>query len=183
MLTAWDFVGSTGDTSALVNMDANIAGESAVSSKQWNRKYSFSLGEDPLDPTLSRVQNLAISVNDVVQATPASTVYHNTPPDGLVDFDYVTNAGMNGHTELLTNGDARTILNTDNFAGNDNGGSDGEALAWAIMDTVQLQLPVGDYTIKFTGTVKGNSGAADIPFSITQLLTIHGPGCQPIVVP
>jgi hypothetical protein len=121
-LTAWDLVSSTGggDT-AHVDINGQIAGESVISKTGLPRKYSFSLGEDPLNPTISRVQNLAIYVDGVLVANPASTVFHNasgiTMPGnpGAVDFDYTGNAGSNGHTELLADGDARTILNTDSF--------------------------------------------------------------------
>ena len=60
-LAAWDHVGSTGggDT-AHVDINGQIAGESVISKTALPRKYSFSLGEDPLNPTISRVQNLAI---------------------------------------------------------------------------------------------------------------------------
>ena len=69
------------------------------------------------------------------------------------------------------------ILNTDDFAGNDNGGSDGEALALAIMDTVTLEMAAGDYTVHFTGVVKDNSGLSNLPFNITQTVHIVHPGC------
>jgi hypothetical protein len=124
-------------------------------------------------------------VNNVVVAIPGSTVVHNAPgaqlgDTGAVDFLYTGNAGTNGHTELLyqtANTQARTILNTDDFAGNQDGGADGEALAWAIMDTVNLELAVGDYTVNFTGVVKDNNGLADLPINVTQTIHVVHPGC------
>jgi hypothetical protein len=183
-LTAWDFIGSTGGDTALVAIDGQIAGESVNSTKQWARKYSFSLGED-ITGRISRVQNLALYVNDVLVANPGSTVLHNVPgaqsgDPGAVDFLYTGNAGLNGHTELLyqtANTQARTILNTDDFAGNQDGGADGEALAWAIMDTVNLELGVGDYTVHFTGVVKDNSGLTDLPINVNQMIHVVHPGC------
>jgi hypothetical protein len=192
-LTAWDFVGSTGGDSALVSVNAIIAGESVVSSKQHPLKYSFSIGGD-VDPRVSRVQNLAISVNNVVVANPGSTVVKNTPgsaatptvdfgevvlgSDGALDFYYDGNAGSNGHTELLNQPeDARTILNTDSFSGNNDGGADGSALAAAFMDQVDLNLTEGDYTVTLTGTVKDNAGLADLPINVNKTVHIVHPGC------
>jgi hypothetical protein len=192
-LTAWDFMGSTGGDSALVSVNAVIAGESVNSTKQWARKYSFSIGGD-VDPRVSRVVDLAISTNGVVVANPGSTIVKNVPGsaatltsapaeivfglDGALDFYYEENAGSNGHTELLNQpDDARTILNTDNFAGNDDGGADGAALAVAVMDQVDLTLGDGDYTITLTGTVKDNAGLGNLPINVTKLVHIVHPGC------
>lgn len=187
-LTAWDLVSSTGggDT-AHVTINGQIAGESVISKTGLPRKYSFSLGEDPLNSTISRVQNLAIYVDDVLVANPASTVFHNAPGAqpgdlGAVDFAYTGNAGSNGVTSLLyptAGAEARFILNNDSFPGNQDGGADGEALAWAIMDSVGLDLTPGTHSIKFTGTVKDNGGLTDIAFDITQdiIVETQGPGC------
>jgi hypothetical protein len=169
-LTAWDFVGSTGGDTALVSVNANIAGESVQSTAKVPRKYSFSLGED-LTGRISRITALTVTVDGVVVATPGSTVFANA------DFEYVTNSGSNGTTSLLVNGDARTILNTDSFAGNNNGGVDGKALALAMMDTVDLELTPGDHTITLTGTIKGNTGELGLAVNVTQLITIVTPGC------
>jgi hypothetical protein len=184
-LTAWDLVQSTGGTSTEIDINAQIAGESVVQNKTVGTKYSFSLYES--DGT-SRVQNLAVTVTDasntvVASATPGSTIVQNAPgalpgDPGAVDFTYTTNAGSNGVTSLLENGDARTILNTDSFAGNDNGGADGSALAIANMDPVPLNVGPGDYTVTLTGTVKGNNALADLSFTVTQTIHIIAPGCS-----
>lgn len=169
--TAWDLISSTGtgDT-AHVDVSANVAGESAVSNSNNSKvglKYSFDLGT-----TLSpRVVGLTISVDGVATFAPSATI--NFP----VDFAYMTNAGSNGNTALLKDGDARTVLNTDSFAGNDNGGADGSALALASIDPVGLDLPVGTHTVTLTGTVKGNGALADLPISVTQTITVITPGC------
>ena len=95
-----------------------------------------------------------------------------------MDFFYTTNAGSNGVTLLLANGDARTLLNTDTFSGNNNGGADGSALAIAIMDAVGVDLAVGDHSVTLAGTVKDNTATADIGFSVTQTLHVLTPGCS-----
>lgn len=171
-----------------VPVGANIASESVVknSNAKIGTKYSFSL----LDSYgLSRVIDLVVSVSDGTNTATYPTdsqLLSNSPGAlagdvGAVEFAYTSNAGMNGTTSLLRDGDARTILNTDSFAGNDNGGSDGTALAWAQMNPVSLTLGTGDYTIGLTGTVKENSITLTTPvsFSVAQKLHITAQGCTP----
>jgi hypothetical protein len=179
-LTAWELVRETNGI-AEVDVYAEIAGESVVLWKALpKKKFSFSLRNSDGS---SRVTDLALTVNGTVVASAIpSTVLENAPgampgDEGAVDFFYTTNAGSNGNTSLLANGDARTILNTDAFAGNNNGGSDGKALAWAIMDTQTLELGPGDYNVVLTGKVKGNNALADISFSVTRTVHIVAPGC------
>jgi hypothetical protein len=183
-LTAWTLFGSNGPGGVTLTFNAQIAGESVLVSKQYPSpgKFSFSLW----DPTIgNRVQNLALTVSDGVNsqtAYPTSTVVKNAPgampgAPGAVDFNYTTNAGSNGSTALLKNGDARTILNTDVFAGNNNGGADGSALAYAQMSPVQFTLGAGSYTLTLTGVVKGNSANATQSFGVQENLIIIGQGC------
>ena len=163
-----------------------------ASSQRWSRiDWDVSAGRmarrsaSLLDSSsFNRVVNLVVS-NGVSSFPATSTVVANAPgalagPPGAVDFAYTTNAGSNGAVSLLQNGDARTILNTDGFAGNNNGGADGSALAWAIMDPVTLTLAPGTYSITLTGTVKGNTAqAAPIPFSVSQTVQVIGQSCGP----
>lgn len=164
--TAWPLVDSHGNGAAHVSIGADIAGESVLV-KGSTKKYSFSMQEADLT---NRVQNLAVTVDGVV-SNPGSTLVFPA------DFTYVTNAGSNGNTQYLTNGDARTILNTDGFAGNDNGGADGSALTKAVMDPVSADLVPGDHSVALTGSVKGNSASADIGFSVQQIIHVITPGC------
>lgn len=186
--TAWYLYSSQGSSTAPITINADIAGESVVVSSKWPcpssgqtgpptfcGKFSFSLSDST---TSNRVENLALTVTDssnniVESATPGSTV--NYP----VDFDYTTNAGSNGSTKYLTPGtnDDMSILNNDEFAGNDNGGADGSAAALATMDATIVDLGPGDYSVTLTGTVKGNNGLANITFSVTNQVHIITPGC------
>jgi hypothetical protein len=173
--TAWNLVDTHGGGLAHVAIAAEIAGESVVKSSnaKIGTKFSFSMVEG--DGT-NRVQNLAVTVTNAATgesttANPGSTV--NFP----VDFTYATNAGSNGATGLLKNGDARTILNTDSFAGNNDGGADGSALAKVSMDATPFDLGAGDYNVTLTGTVKGNNALADVPFTVTQIVHVIAKGC------
>jgi len=185
--TAWDLVSETGDGStAHVDVTGFIAGESVLSKANLPRKYSFSLLDGTTDPLtglpVSRVKNLMVSI-DGAAAVPATSTYVQNAPGalpgdpGALDFAYATNAGSNGNLALLADGDARTILNTDSFSGNQNGGADGTALAGATVDPVGADLGVGDHTVVLTGTVKDNAALANIDFSVSQIVHIVAPGC------
>jgi hypothetical protein len=184
-LTAWDLVQTTGDGFAV---NADIAGESVLKSSnpKLGTKFSFSL----LDSLgVSRVTGLNVAVYQGTSTTPTnypatSTYVKNAPgakvgEPGAVDFFYTENAGHNGVVSLLQNNQqARTILNTDNFAGNNDGGADGSALAKVTLDPVALlSLATDDYKITLTGTVKGNSASADIGFKLSTNIHFITPGC------
>lgn len=74
--------------------------------------------------------------------------------------------------------DARTILNNDDFLGNNDGGADGKALAKAVVDQASLTLGVGNYKAILTGTVKGNNALYDLPFTVAGTIHIVAPGCH-----
>ncbi|HTK59684.1 MAG TPA: hypothetical protein VL283_00600 [Candidatus Baltobacteraceae bacterium] len=172
--TAWNMISETGDGStAHVDVTALIAGESVLSKANMPRKYSFSIEEtDPVTLLpVSRVRDLLVSFDGAPGIPATSSVSYP------IDFAYATNAGTNGNVSLLADGDARTILNTDSFAGNNDGGADGSALAAALMDPVGGDLGAGDHLVTLTGTVKGNSAAASVDFSVTQIIHVITPGC------
>lgn len=176
--TAWD-LNKEVTGSASIDVNADIAGESVLvkNGGSW-KKYSFSMLESDLS---NRVTGLTLTVKDG-SSTVVETDYPNSTVNSPVDFAYATNAGSNGSTLKLQDGDARTILNNDSFAGNNNGGADGSALALATMDTVSPTLDIGSYSITLTGTVKGNSidatsTGANISFSVTSHVQIIAPGC------
>jgi len=171
--TAWNLVDTHGSGNAHVTIRADIYGESAMQqAKMSGPKYSFSM----VDALGSRVTNLVLTVDGAPNYLASSIVTN-------ADFNYTTNAGSNGVTSLLKNGDARSILNNDVFAGNNNGGSDGSALAKAVMDAYDADFGPGFHTVTLTGTVKGNSidgesTGANISFSVTQTVNVITPGCS-----
>ena len=179
-LTAWDLKDETSSgNTASINVKALIAGESVLSSKAQPRKYSFSLLAS--DGTV-RVQDLAVSLDGAPPTSLVSTYVQNAPgakagDPGALDFNYVTNAGSNGNLSLLADGDARTILNTDSFAGNQDGGADGRALAAVITAPLRFDLPVGDHSLVLTGKVKDNSGQSSSDLSVSSSVHIVAPGC------
>jgi hypothetical protein len=197
--TAWDAT-FAGGTAVTITFGANIESQSVLVSSQYpTAKYSFSL----VDSSGNRVQSLNFSVTDgtnTYTATPNSTVVVNYPW-GTVDFISTGNGGEFGtgigalldagpnsvpyQNSGATSGDALSILNGllmsanglyhDTFAGNNNGGADGSALAMAVMDSVQQTLGPGNYAATLTGVVKGNSTTVDQDFSITQTINIITP--------
>lgn len=177
--TAWTLTQVTGGETVPVTISADIAGESVISSTSQARKYSFSIRNS--DGT-SRVTGLNLAVDNVSYPL-TSQVYENCPgcvagDTGAVDFPYVTNAGSNGVVNLLADGNARDILNTDSFAGNQNGGADGKALAKVVTDSVTVNLAPGSHTVVLTGTVKGNSALANIGFTVSHIIHIITPQCM-----
>jgi hypothetical protein len=95
-------------------------------------------------------------------------------PFGSLTFDYKTNAGSNGHSEYLQDGDALTIMTANKVPGGGFGPTD---LEEAIMDTVPLALAPGAYTVTLTGTVKGNSASSNISFSVSKQIHISAENC------
>lgn len=191
-LTAWDLVNTTGGSTATIDIGATIAGESVNVSATWPcpvnntapcGKDSFSLLEN--DGVTSRVQNLSVTVTD--NNNNGALLQSFTPGSTLVfgqDFPYLSNAGSNGNVAYLIPAlgatspmSALSILNTDQFKGNDNGGVNGTDLAQAVMDSLQASLAVGSYTVNFTGVVKDNTGTTSTAFSVTQQIHIIGEGC------
>lgn len=180
-LTAWELQDQTSNgNTASIDVTALIAGESVLSSKTQPRKYSFSL----LDSDGGvRVQDLAVSLDGAAPTPVASTYVQNAPgakagDPGALDFKYVTNAGSNGNLSLLANGDARTILDTDSFAGNQEGGKDGSALAAVITAPVPLELPVGQHSLVVTGKVKDNAAQSSSALNVSRVVHVVAPGCS-----
>lgn len=180
-LTAWSVYqsGNPNATFAQINLQADIAGLSANNSSR-GTKYSFSLRREDGS---SRVKNLSVSVNGTQVATPSSTLVENCPGckpgnSGAVDFLFNANAGSNGNTALLKNGDARAILNTDYFKGNDNGGFDGRALAKAVMNPVSIQLPIGTNNVSVSATVKEIDAGVSTNFTIVKQINVIAQGCS-----
>jgi hypothetical protein len=97
---------------------------------------------------------------------------------GALDFKYFSNAGSNGDLSLLANGDARTILNTDSFAGNQDGGKDGSALAAVITVPVPLEVPQGSHLLVLTGKVKDNSAQLFTRLRVSSTVNVVTPGCS-----
>jgi hypothetical protein len=185
--TAWVLKSSQGDGTASVEIGGDVAGQSVLV-KGGVSKYSFSLADDA---GYNRVTGLNIAVlaasdNAVLaSAATASTLVSNAPgaqpgDPAAVDFLYEShNGGTNGDPSLLKTGmQAREILNTDGFAGNNDGGADGKALAKAVITPVPFQLGEGQYLVQLTGTVKGNTASAtSSAFQIQKALRIVGVSC------
>ena len=163
-----------------VALDGFVYGQSAQSLAKGTRKYSFSMRASDGS---TRVVNTAISVmKDGVplvtfsqaDGTLATLLQENNQANnGFLPVDFTvpqdpTSAGTgflalrNYDLGLLTFGiGARDILNNtggiskDNFAGNDNGGADGSALARVkLMPSNPLAVSGGTYAVSYSGQVK-----------------------------
>jgi hypothetical protein len=192
-MTAWDLFHESNPetgTPAAISIGALIAGESVIDSGKLGIKYSFSLRNSDGS---SRVNDLALSLDGTVIANPLSTIVENAPgaktgDAGALDFIFTSNAATNGYTNLLSDGaspgnpalakDARTILNTDSFAGNNDGGSDGRALALAVVDPIEVPATAGEHTLTLSGVVKGIDASASQTFTTTRRIHIVAEGCS-----
>jgi hypothetical protein len=182
--TGWYVISSETDVQK-ADINGFIAALSGISSKQWARKYSFSL----LDQEgFNRVTDVVLTVSGTGGTTsyPTVTTLRSNHPGalpgdtGAVDFLYVANGGTTGNSWVLpastlpggTGLEGRYILNSDSFLGNDNGGSDGEALSIAEFSFPQMQLEAGVNTLRLTGTVKGNGMLASTAFTVTYNIDV-----------
>lgn len=149
-------------------------------------KYSFSLtNTDSTGATVDRISNLEGQVfqpdsGGALVAYGSSfpfmhAVLTNAPgakagDSGALDFLYGASPGQSfGTTAILpvTSKQARDILNTDSFLGNDDGGADGKALQEAAFTNGQVHLPEGLSYVRVTGNIKGNGVTVDTGFSAT----------------
>jgi hypothetical protein len=186
--TAWSSV-LDGSGGAHVTLGGEIAGESVLSKSSSDRKYSFSLLDNG---GASRVSGLSITLTDPdgnvgSPVSVGSTVVNAAGSTNFHDFSVGTDTSAfpddlhldalvttNGNTGLLATGDARAILGGDTFAGNNNGGADGSALAYAALNPTDVTLTEGEWTATLAGTVKDNTGAAQAQLAVHRHLVIIG---------
>lgn len=175
---AWSISDSNSPGGANVTFTGQIAGLSVMSSNKTDRKYSFSLLNS--DGT-ARVTNVLVAVDGGAGIPVASSVV-NALSEAFADFsigadgDLSTLLKSSGTVSLLAEGDARTILNNDSFSGNQNGGSSGDALAYAQLSAVRLLLTEGAHSVVLSATVKDLNGGADVSVSVSRSLRIQGLG-------
>lgn len=177
--TAWEITAVDSPGGATVTFTGTIAGLSAQkTSKMTSPKYSFSLLNADGTP---RISNVAVSV-DGGSPIPVESTVINALTEGFSEFVIGPSGGLStllaqsGTTSILTTGDARTILNNDSFAGNNNGGSTGSALAYAQLSSVRLTFTEGAHRVVLTATIKGIDGNTDVSISVTREVRIQGLG-------
>lgn len=179
---AWSLTGLDGDGAATVVFPGRIAGLSAQqTSKASGPKYSFSMLAGDGTPRVADVTVTAMNGAVVVSTqTVDAAVIDAADPDfqefSLGSGGLSTLMAQNGVLSLLRTGNARTILNTDAFPGNDDGGSTGAALAYVQLDAAHVSLPEGTFDIILTARVKGIDGSADTSVSVTREVKILGLG-------
>jgi hypothetical protein len=184
-LTAWDLFQLNGDGTAHVDVTALIAGESVSVSKNLGTKYSFSL---LTADNAVRVSNIGVAVDGGTPDYSGTATYMDRNPAGstpALDYLYTANALLaNGAaTASLINGaTALNILNgavgTDVFAGNDNGGANGQALAAVQLSGIGVDLLPGAHTLTISATVKDNNGVLVGTVSVNLNVNVITPGCN-----
>lgn len=176
--TAWDLVETSSSGGASVTFTGRIAGLSAQkTSKSSAPKYSFSLLNSDGTPRLS---NVSVTVDGGAAIARGSAVISAQSGEfsefSIGSAGLVTLLAQSGMTSILTTGDAREILNADSFAGNDNGGSTGAALAFAQIESTKIQLTEGSHSIVLTANVKGIDGNTNVSISVIRGVRIQGLG-------
>lgn len=127
--------------------------------------------------TSGLVQDLRLEVNNA-PADLQTNIVQNCPgcfPEdvGSLDFSFTPNVGTSGDAmSYVKSGDARKILNSDQFVANDNGGATGSFLQKTVFQTPVLALGPGEYPVVLTGT------AANTSFSVSTTLRILEESCQ-----
>lgn len=174
--TAWDLVDTNSPGGATVRFVGRIAGLSAQkTSRASGPKYSFSLLN--ADGT-ARLTGLTITADG--GTTPVASTVVDASDAGFEEFGIGAGTALpslmkeGGTTSLLTTGDARTILNGDVFAGNDDGGSGGAALAYAELGATRLTLGEGTFTVTLAGQIKGIDGSVGLSVSVARTVRVQG---------
>lgn len=183
---------------ATVIFTGQIAGLSAQkTSTAPGPKYSFSLVEnDGISPRISGVTVRTSQLNadtsewdQIGMYEPDSWVVdawdegNSIPNPAFSEFSIGAGQSLSkqmaqtGTGSILTTGDARTILNTDYFAGNQNGGATGAALAYMQLAATHVDLPEGTFTVTLSANVKGIDGNVSVAnVTVTSTLRIFGLG-------
>jgi hypothetical protein len=174
--------------------------------KQSNRnKYSFTMTENGVTRARNVAAQLQI-LNGLVWENVGAPVSLNnvdtdldTNNDGVAvvpasaDFPYFANGGIFGNSAVfgalhttgfkpqnsawnILQGLNDTLNFVDNFSGNNNDLAAGNIQIAPIGGTFAGLTGAGSYRILISGTLKGNSGAADTGFSVSSNTTIIG-GC------
>lgn len=170
------------DTSlARLHVNGWMAALSVLAKSGGFRKYSFSLRESDGSSRVTATYATVTDINGaVVASVPVETTLAENAPGakpgdpGALDFVYEPATAVNLLATEPMAGDARGILNTDSFAGNNDGGADGSALARADMTPFFIELGEGVYNLEVGGTLKGNSSNATLNLSVSKTVQIRG---------
>ena len=178
-----------------VGFDGFVSSESYL--KNGTRtKYSFTLTEpDPLGGApLSRVQGVSAQLQKFDDDSAAwvdqgTAIVYGTLPVAptTADYTYYGNVGVFGnsavYSALHANGGGKpatlvsSILVEDNFANNDNDLATGNAHQADYAGDFPDLTEAGSYRIVVSGTIKGNSGSANVGFSVSSSIIVIG-GCN-----
>jgi hypothetical protein len=189
--TGWTFATTGGQPIQVDISDLFVASESVqvkTTGSTTTTKYSFTLEEG--NPPVSRLESLSYTLT----APDGTTIVHSGDLgtnffQSLAfnqDWDYVQNGGVFGNLDAQTSlmdGDVNAILASDSFPNNNGTGGTQAQLIDSISNPLVLSYMFdtnsasGDYTLSFSGVVKGNSFVSNQPFTVTVTLVTINP-CQ-----
>ncbi|MBC6492207.1 hypothetical protein ACFSQD_01755 [Flavihumibacter stibioxidans] len=150
--------------------------EKTTGSNSWSKKYSFSMRNDDLTSRLTDLKIELIHNGQVIETrTPDHTLQDNA------NWHYEVNAGIYGNPDVFYAFDSGVgsdkSVNAiqrgegDDFPGNDNEGGSRALIPEQTFSGLTLE---GNYSVRISGVVKGNSFTADKLFSISQDLVSEG---------
>jgi hypothetical protein len=153
-----------------------IAGQSVLNHKKNGTKYSFSL-ED-------RVENLLIEILDIdggvvdSKSLVAGDDFTYSSGSEAAAISYIPTSGSEQGAEglLKSSGTIGEII-SEGAWGNQVTATNAQVL---VADPVSFTLPSGSYTVKITGSIKGNSvdGTVAEQFSVSAPAVIGAPTCN-----
>jgi hypothetical protein len=194
--TAWN-LDSSNNSPAHVEVSADVASQSTLRKgandctattcspgSTWKFKASHTI----IDASGLRVTGMKVGVydsNNMLVGTEKVQGTDFTLSLGTADYFYAQNAGVFGDpTQLLNNALVSDIQQGDvcTAGGNrdDQCGNDAVPGEKAVMNApVGFDIATeGNYTLRVGGTVKGNAGTLDQPFSVCSSLTINAGSCS-----
>jgi hypothetical protein len=180
-----------------VGFDGFVSSESYLKNGS-KTKYSFTLTEpDPLGGApLSRVQGVSAQLQKFDDDNSAwldqgSAILLGTLPvtATTTDYTYYGNAGVFGNSMVysalhapapgsgIDYASVSDILSADNFANNNNDLASGNVHQADYAGDFPGLTEAGSYRIVVSGTIKGNSGSANVGFSVSSSIIVIG-GCN-----
>lgn len=151
-----------------VTISGEVINELVTFPTAGNPMYAFMTGGLVSNLRLT-INNYPVKVSLVTQQNCAGCM---PGEPGSLDFTFYPNVGTMGDAlSYVKAGDARTILDSDGYNANDNGGLDGRALQWTTFTAQPVTLGPGTYPLQLSGS------SAGVNFSVSGSVQVLSPSC------
>jgi hypothetical protein len=184
--TAWELQSSS-TTTADVSVTGFFAGQSTqLASGKGKKDWSFKASHTMTDAGVSRLVDPVAKIYDA-GANLVCSLAISTALEYGVDYFYAQNAGSNGPTGQLIDGDTVNRIqnglkaspngNVDDFAGNNTTLGERANITGTTPAACSIAA-AGSYSLQVSGILKGVSGSASLPVSVTSSVCISAGSCQ-----